>query len=390
MTGLLADLSVAARLLMQATSRRIKGQQSPAPDLDAFRSSIDPLLQAAEPGLIRQMAWLDMPADQPPWTDSGVTADEGDEVSYFLAGQVFANKPLDLRFQPSLQVWCRTGDSGEIFRGTRGSHSFKAQSAGPVYFGNYFPSTWKNPQGELATDTDVYKANRGLFRILVVVWGGAAEESIRKLLGDKTEANLSDELSRIEQGATTPEGWTYLWHVGPAEIFRSGHSSGDGTPCIHCRTHEDVGILQRDVDQPLTPESEISWRWCVNNLPSTLREDTLPSHDYLSIAVEFDNGRDITYYWSATLPEGYGYDCPLPNWQGIEYHVVVRSGQKGLGEWLDERRNLYEDYQKYMGEPPARITRVWFIANSIFQRLEGSCDYADIHLSGQEGSTRLL
>ena len=41
--------------------------------------------------------------------------------------------------------------------------------------------------------------------------------------------------------------------------------------------------------------------------------------------MEFDNGRDITYYWSSKLPVGTGYDCPLPNWAGREFHVVVRS-----------------------------------------------------------------
>ena len=90
------------------------------------------------------------------------------------------------------------------------------------------------------------------------------------------------------------------------------------------------------------------------------------------------------------MPEGTGYDCPLPNWKGKEYHVVVRSGQAGLGEWLQERRNLYEDYKQYMGAPPARIVKVWLIANSIFQRGEGECSYADIVMHGSGGETQVL
>ena len=39
-------------------------------------------------------------------------------------------------------------------------------------------------------------------------------------------------------------------------------------------------------------------------LPGLLREDSVPSHDYLSIAVEFENGLDLTYYWSTALPVG--------------------------------------------------------------------------------------
>ena len=43
-----------------------------------------------------------------------------------------------------------------------------------------------------------------------------------------------------------------------------------------------------------------------------------------------------------------------------------------------------------MGEPPGRITRVWLIANSIFQRGEGTCDYADIVLHHPSGDVRVL
>jgi len=43
-----------------------------------------------------------------------------------------------------------------------------------------------------------------------------------------------------------------------------------------------------------------------------------------------------------------------------------------------------------MGEPPARITRVWLIANSIFQRGEGDCEYAQIVLHGADGELRVL
>ena len=43
-----------------------------------------------------------------------------------------------------------------------------------------------------------------------------------------------------------------------------------------------------------------------------------------------------------------------------------------------------------MGEPPARIVKVWLIANSIFQRGEGVCDYADISLATVEQRIQVL
>lgn len=390
MAGTLTELGVAGRLAGRTLLRRLRSDITAPPDLDAFTSGMQQLLERADPASLRNFAWLTLPATQAPWFPGNFALDPGDAVSYFVEGRVYANKFLDIYLNPALQLWCKVGAQGEIFRGTRNSHSFVAETAGDLSFGNYFPNDWANPQGLRKQSDEVYQSLSGELKILLIRWNGSAAEGLQQLLahGDY-EGRIEAELQRIEQGDTTPPGWHYLWHLGPGEIYRQ-HKDPQNQPCIRCRTHADVGILQKAVDLPLTTATEVSWRWCVNQLPSTLREDAVPSHDYLSLAVEFDNGRDITYYWSSSLPEGTGYDCPLPNWKGIEYHVVVRSGPLGLGEWLDERRNLHADYSKYMGEPPARITRVWLIANSIFQRGEGDCEYAQIVLHGADGELRVL
>lgn len=387
MAGTLTDLTVAARLAGKAIARRLRSDIEPPPNLDDFTRGMGQLLETAPTGIIRDSAWLSMPASQPPWVSCGLHLEPGDEISYFIAGRAYANKALDIYVSPELQVWCRIGAQGPIFRGTRTTHSFRAETGGELYFGNYFPNDWADSSGNRKQDDAVYKEVSGELRILAIRWAGSAAEGLAALAGTGDYAGLlMSELQRLRHPPAAPEGWTYLWHLGPAEIFTK-QPGEDGQACIHCRTHADVGILQRPVDLPLADDSEISWRWRVDELPIDLREDSVPSHDYLSIAVEFDNGRDITYYWSSQLPEGTGYDCPLPNWRGKEYHVVIRSGTGGLGEWLAERRNLMDDYRHYMGDPPARITRVWFIANSIFQRGTGECTYADIVL--QSGGQKI-
>ena len=128
----------------------------------------------------------------------------------------------------------------------------------------------------------------------------------------------------------------------------------------------------------------------MDELPIDLAEDTVPSHDYLSIAVEFDDGQDLTYYWSAALPEGTVYRCPLPTWKDKETHVVVRCGTAGLGQWLDEERDLHADYARILGGPAREVVRIWLIANSLFQRGHGRCEYASIHLVTNEGTLEVL
>jgi hypothetical protein len=391
MSGIITELSVAARLGARATARRLRHEVAPAPDSSAFGDALQGLLTRAPTGLIHETRCLKLSVKQPPWVGTGLLLQAGDEVSFFVAGRVYASRALDIWLNPALQLWSRVGARGEVFRGTRSSHSFRVNQPGELFFGNYFPNDWADRTGARRLSDDVYNKVSGQLHVVVVRWVGDALAGLQQLVlrsGDY-QGYFEQEIARLELGDTTPPGWSYLWNVGPAEIYQSGTSPSGGA-CIHCCTRGDVGILQYPVDLTLEPGTELSWSWCVSQLPSDLREDTVPSHDYLSIAVEFDNGRDITYYWSSTLAGGTGYDCPLPAWRGKEYHVVVRSGTADLKQWLQERRDLYADYRQYMGEPPSRVVKVWLIANSVFQRNPGVCDYADIVIHHKDGDVQIL
>jgi hypothetical protein len=138
---------------------------------------------------------------------------------------------------------------------------------------------------------------------------------------------------------------------------------------------------------PLGADTRVSWRWRVDSLPATGAEDSFTTHDYVSLAVEFDNRKDLTWYWSAGLPVGRHYACPLPTWTARETHVVVRNGDEGLGHWFDETRPVASDYRAAVGEPPARIVGVWLIAVSLFRRGRARATFADIRLSD---GTRML
>ncbi len=130
-----------------------------------------------------------------------------------------------------------------------------------------------------------------------------------------------------------------------------------------------------------TPETRLQWAWKVDTLPAEAPEDVAITHDYLSIAVEFDNGQDLTYMWSRALPVAHAFRCPLEGWHHRETHLVVRSGTGELGRWLTETRNVYEDYVRAVGgPPPERVLRVWLIANSIFGRREGRALFGDTRL----------
>lgn len=193
--------------------------------------------------------------------------------------------------------------------------------------------------------------------------------------------------------ATPPEGWAYhpaLAFLGPAEIYhRRLAAPGDSGPVVqmHADTVRNAGILTRNVAVPLTPGTRLSWRWKVDQLPSKVSEIEAARHDYFSIAVKFENGKDLTYMWSAAMPEGTHFVCPLPDWNKIEWHAVVRSGETDLGKWLAEERDVLADYNRVIGgKAPGRITQVWLISASIIQQSEGRAKFGDIVLTNPDSA----
>jgi hypothetical protein len=378
-----------ARTIQTVTELRERAQRRASGDVQEaeFRSRFAALLAQAPPHTVRDQAFFFVPAKTPPWFDTGFDCRAGDHLTVFAAGRTYLSRELDLWISPHFQLWYRIGERGEVFRGTRCSHTFTAPSNGRLFLAGYFPGQWATRTGDLAVPADVYSQVEGGISALVLRWAAEPLAALKRLaqLAD-VGAFLSGEIDRLEDPISTPAGWEYLWFVGPSETYTVVPHTHQ-RQAIACYTHADAAILQKDVPLPFTPDTRLRWSWKTDVLPSRSREDDLFTHDYLSPAVEFDNGQDLTYLWSAELPPETGFRCPIPTWQGRETHVVVRSGQAGLGQWVTEERNLYADYKRWVGDPPAAIVRVWLIALSLFRRQEGQCEYGNIELLAENQET---
>ena len=323
-----------------------------------------------------------VPADRSPWTGTGLRLRASDEVSTFAGGRVFYSRLLDIWGGPVPQLWFRAGESG-VFRGTRDVHTFTAAD-GELQLASFPPGIWTDPSGEHRILPGERRPRGGL-DVLVVRWAEDADSTavLHDLTAGDTSGLAAAELDRRATLVAEPAGWTHLWDVGGSEIYRQADDE------MECATHADVGIVKRPVDFPLTDATRLRWSWRVDELPSELAEDTLPTHDYMSIALEFDNGHDLTWHWSAELAPGHSYRCPIPAWRERETHMVVRRGQAGLGRWVSEERAVRRDFATAVGPPPDRIVGVWLIAVSLFQRGRGRCAYAGIELRDGERVERL-
>ena len=382
------ELGIAARLGLRTLGRKLRGGMDPAPDFDGFRRFFAKALKQLPAGALGDARLVELPATRVPWTLSGIKLDAGDRITTFAIGRTDMAKPLDIWVAPPFQMWLRIGQ-GPVFRGTRASHSHVVTGAGgELALASYFPGEWATPEGRIGTDPADYAKMGGKMLVAVLVWAMPIEEGLQQLaaIGD-FEGLVAGELDRLARGRQPPPGWKHLWFLGDSETFFRCEEPGKAR-AIACHTSRDVAILQYEADAALAPGTRLEWNWRVDRLPTAFREDSVPSHDYMSIAVEYDNGQDLTYYWSAALPVGTVYRCPLPTWKNRETHVVLRSGSAGLGQWHSESRDIHADYAGAIGgAQPARVKRVWLIANSLFGRGEGKAVFADITLVS--GDTRI-
>lgn len=302
-----------------------------------------------------------------PWTTAGISLKKGRKFSVAADGTVWISKPLSVGATPATALWLRIGKRAPIRKIDAPISDIEAWADGDLEFCLKPPGEWVNDSG----DFDPAIPRTG------------ATGSVEIVVAESTDATA------LESASSKPVGWNYLWRLGDGSIYEAAQC--DGKACIHVHTHGDVGILQYPIEALLDASTTLEWSWCVDKLPSRLPEHIQPTHDYLSIAVEFDNGQDLTYYWSSELPVDTVFKCPLPWWDKRETHWVVRSGAEGLGRWQSELRSLKSDYELAIGgKLPDKIVRVWLIANSVFQRRHGEAKFAGIALSAAGKRTEIV
>jgi hypothetical protein len=337
--------------------------------------------KARSPQLAAYRAFALASSDMP-WKDIDLPLLKGQEVTFLIGGRIWLSREHDIWFEPGTSFNARSRGRRPIFNPMNNTGTMTAAHDGPVEIARAF-GEWANEDGELWTPPEAYTQVEVQMYGLALAWQGKAVDGLKSLAAHGDVGGvIGAEIARLESPRRLPEGWhnIYMSDGGPV-IF---NDLGNGE--ISCQAHKKAGILQRSVSVDLMPDTKLSWRWIVEELPSALPENQIVTHDYLSIGAEYDDGQDLTYLWSSGLPVGEVFRCPFPRWTPIETHVIIRSGHQELGAWLEEERDLHADYTTHIGGPARKIVRVWLLGISMFQRRLGACRFADIGITRPDGS----
>lgn len=350
----------------------------------SFASNLLDFIKKANIDEVVKVVKFDLKSEDLPWKKELFDVKKGDQVTFFLDGKWWFSKPHNIWVEPGFVFHAKVADA-DYYNAGNNTGTMIAPKNGSIKIARSLGEFY-TPQGNLMYPIDVYKKSQGYVEGVAIHWKGDALDGLYKLSskGDY-EGVVFREINRQVYVPPHPKGWHDIFLFATKGMFFQ-----TGKREISCITHKNVGILQKDVDIPLSDNLKFSWDWMVEKLPSKLPETSSGTHDYLSIAVKFDDGQDLTFMWSSSLANELVFRCPLDGWNKIETHLVQRSGTKDLGKWLSESRKIKADYTKNIGGKAKKIVQVWFIGVSLFKRGMGKCKYANIEFEDNGKKTIVL
>jgi hypothetical protein len=158
-----------------------------------------------------------------------------------------------------------------------------------------------------------------------------------------------------------PSDWLIKVNHGRPDV---SPCSVDGQPCVRLRSLKASFGLERGVDIDPGRMPYLAWRWKVTQLPPAgdFRQAT-KDDQAAQVLVAFADRRVLTYIWDTTAPKDTAQrasSIPLVH----IFAVVCRSGAAETNRWIDEARNVAEDYQRAYGKPAPHVTGLRLQINS--------------------------
>jgi hypothetical protein len=181
-----------------------------------------------------------------------------------------------------------------------------------------------------------------------------------------------------------PVGWGVIELAGSdaaVELVRN-----DGRLALRLRSLRDSFVLHRDIVLDLQRYPILSWSWKVARLPAggDVREPGR-NDQAAQVYVVFPRWPSprttsdvIGYVWDARAPVGTTLAQPgAPNVR----IVVVVSGPGRLEQWLQQRRDVAEDYRALFGRQPPRAGKVALMIDSNDTRSEAEAMFGELTFS---------
>jgi hypothetical protein len=106
-----------------------------------------------------------------------------------------------------------------------------------------------------------------------------------------------------------------------------------------------------------------TWRWKAQTLPRGGSFKQRSTNDQaLQLLFGFDGGKVVGYIWDSSGKVGASGSGLA--WREDVRVIVLQAGTSKVGQWITERRNLYDDFRRLFSEDPPMMKGVAVQSNS--------------------------
>lgn len=222
------------------------------------------------------------------------------------------------------------------------------------------------------------------------------------LLNARADAVLGvGKFSSTPEGAAVPDGWEPLTFKKIPRHTRYTLVMESGRVVVKANSEASSSGLIRKIRIDPKEYPLIEWRWKILNIyrkgdVTTKAGDDYPARLYITFETnyadmglfekvtheiarrlygEYPPGSAITYIWESKTPKGS--IVPNPYTDRVRM-IVVESGDSLLNQWIQEERNVYEDYKSAFGREPPMISGVAIMTDSDNTGESSTAFYGDI------------
>jgi hypothetical protein len=161
----------------------------------------------------------------------------------------------------------------------------------------------------------------------------------------------------------------------------------DERKVLHAKSKASASGMFKELKIDLHETPYLNWSWKVDNTLGNINERSREGDDYPArVYVVFSGGiffwktRAINYVWSSAQNQGSEW---LNAYTDHSPMIAVQGKQQATGQWLNEKRNIREDYRRLFGDDIRYVDAVAIMTDTDNTGVEASAYYGDIYFSAE-------
>jgi hypothetical protein len=161
----------------------------------------------------------------------------------------------------------------------------------------------------------------------------------------------------------------------------------DNIPCLRSESNNTASGLIYDIKYDPGQYPILTWKWKVDDIIENGDATSKAGDDYAArIYVVFPsfffwNTRSLNYIWANKLPKG---EAIPSSFTSNSMMVAVESGRDNIGKWLEIRRNIDEDFERYFGLPVPDVGAIAIMTDTDNTGGRASACYGTIQIDSAE------